>query len=62
MENALVCFHSPIHSQKKLTVVELGLAILEYFEMLAEYVRLSGHGKLNDILGRNAMEWTADAD
>jgi PAS domain S-box-containing protein len=27
-----------------------------------EYVHLTGHKKLNEIMGRNVIEWTADAD
>jgi PAS domain S-box-containing protein len=27
-----------------------------------EYVRLSGHGELGEIIGRSVMEWTADFD
>ena len=28
----------------------------------AEYVRLTGHGELRDILGKTVVEWTADYD
>ncbi|MBP1709950.1 MAG: multi-sensor signal transduction histidine kinase, partial [Deltaproteobacteria bacterium] len=27
-----------------------------------EYVRISGHGNLNEILGRSVLEWTAEVD